>query len=227
MEIEYIIVIIVLLIVLLFNTYRISCLEEELKRGAVEGFANTDIANEALGNIAAIYNKGEMTVTNLKVTGNLDVTGNSIVGGTSTLKNTNVAGTLGVTGNSTVSGKMTAGSGKLGSYEIRGDRIGIPGRADIQIGGDKWCRLFDYNGKAYAGTAGKVGGFAGKNLWCNEGTLWMSKIEGKTPVLRGDSVKIMYGGKYLSACGDGDNSKCSSQPWWGSWHNSSRNVSIV
>lgn len=43
--------------------------------GTVEGYANNSVSNEALQNIASIYNNGKLTVTDLKVTGNIDVVG--------------------------------------------------------------------------------------------------------------------------------------------------------
>ena len=81
---------------------------------------------------------------------------NAYNSGTATLTNLNVTGDLTVNGVST-----------LGLHKIRGDRIGIPGRADISIGADKWTRLYEYGGSTYAGEP-HVGGFAAKNLWCRD-----------------------------------------------------------
>jgi len=61
-------------------------------------FFNTSEATEALQNIASLYNTGNFTVSNLNVTGSLNVAGNSL------LSNTITNGTLDVKGDSTFEG---------------------------------------------------------------------------------------------------------------------------
>ena len=108
----------------------------------------------------ALYTNSATVSGNATIGGILGVTGNT------TMSNATVGGTLGVTGVST-----------LGQYKIRNDRIGIPGRGDIQIGTDKWVRNYDYDASTYAGTTG-LGGFAGKNLWCSDvgGALYTNSL---------------------------------------------------
>jgi hypothetical protein len=102
-----------------------------------------DLSPEAIQNIASVYNKDTLTVTNLNVTGNLKVNGNS----------------------------------NLGQWNIRDDRIGIPNRGDMHLHADKWLRLLetDKDTNTYAtSTAG--GGFAGRNLWCQD-SAWIPNVK--------------------------------------------------
>ena len=155
---NYILLIIITMsLIIIYNFYKIYKLEKHIR--FVEGFADS----EAIANLAKLYDTGNMKVTNLEVTNELTVKGSS------TLANTTLT-------NANVSGKVTAGSGKLGLWEIRSDRIGIPARGDLQIAADKWCRLYDYNANTYAGTTNSVGGFAGMNLWAQSGTGWFKDI---------------------------------------------------
>lgn len=213
-EIEYIIVILILVVIIVFNTYSISCLENEVNSlKKIEGFNNSDLSNEALANIASIYNNKNLTVTNLNVTGNLTVAGNSSVQG-----NTTTNGTASITG------KLTTGSAKIGLYELRGERIGIPGRADLYIDKDKWCRLTNYNDNALAGVPAVSGGFMSANTVVGTdgmgGNIFTNMVNGKPPIGRYDKINIIYSDRYLRACSSGDGSKCKtygSDPWasWG------------
>lgn len=185
MEIEYIIVIIVLLIIILFNTYRISCLEERINndKRIIEGLDETNLSTEALKNISSVYDGEQLIISNLKVTGNLDVVGNSTIGGNSTVTGNSTINGTSTLKNANINGKMTASSAKIGSYEIRNDRIGIPGRADIHIDPNKWCYLRPYDGGGYAPNVG----FASSELWTDNG-----QINNSSPLYRGNEVKLQH-----------------------------------
>uniref|UniRef100_A0A6C0E006 Uncharacterized protein n=1 Tax=viral metagenome TaxID=1070528 RepID=A0A6C0E006_9ZZZZ len=75
----------------------INQLQKIMSKDLGEFFTPAD-ANEAIQNIASIYNKSNMTVDNLTITGNLDVKGKS------TLSNLGVLGGFAVNGLSTLSG---------------------------------------------------------------------------------------------------------------------------
>jgi len=67
---------------------------------------------------------------------------------------------------------LSATTGKIGKWEIREDRIGIPKWADMQLSKDKWVRVVEYDSKnpedsrQYASYAKyKGGGFGGKYLY--------------------------------------------------------------
>ncbi len=69
----------------------------------------TPISNDALQNLASLYNNGTLTVSNLKVT-----------------QNASIGGNLTTAGNSTVSGNSTvAGSSTLANWNINNNRLGI------------------------------------------------------------------------------------------------------
>jgi hypothetical protein len=130
--------------------------------GIVSGSNNYEnmISDEAIANIATIYDKDNMTVTNLTVTGALTVPG-TVNGALNVTGATTLNGGLTVNGNANITGTTT-----LGNWKIRNDKIGIPDRGDMNFGTDKWMRLLEYDqpqlGK-YTGNIG-TGGFAGKNL---------------------------------------------------------------
>jgi hypothetical protein len=176
-------VILFILVIILFGMYF------NLTHSRSENF--TAISNESLQNLASVYNMGTLTVDNIVTTGNItsagDITAKSLttvggidigdsgtinknfqVKGISNLTHVNATG-MGITGGLAVTGPST-----LGKYNIRDDRIGIPGRGDIQIGEDSWTRLYTYNGNDYAGVAGSSGGFAGLNLWSQQGTAMLA-----------------------------------------------------
>ena len=64
----------------------------------------------------------------------------------------------------TKTGEWSSDSRKCGTWNIRKDRIGIPGRGDIHLHTDGWQRAFKYDAP-YGGTAYNKGGFAGRELW--------------------------------------------------------------
>lgn len=154
--ITLLILIVVILAIMLFITMdRVNNLESKL---TVEGFT-ADTAGEAVQNVAKLYNQENFEVTNLKVTGNLEVEGST-----------------------NLKGNATTPSATIGNWDIRNDRIGIKDRADMHLAEDKWMRLYDYGGTNYAGTNGSAGGFAGSNLWCAGGTAWSKRniVDGVT-----------------------------------------------
>lgn len=67
---------------------------------------------------------------------------------------------------------QVAGNSTLGQWNIRNDRIGIPDRGDMNLAPDSWIRLFTFNGGDYPSN----GGYAGKNLWCANGSLSASSV---------------------------------------------------
>ncbi len=99
---------------------------------------NEHYSNEAIENVASLYNNKNMVVENLTVTGK------------TTLDNL------------TVTNKATLGSAKIGEWEMRADKLGIPNRADISNDADNWIRIYDYNTNSY-GTRG----VATASLWEN------------------------------------------------------------
>lgn len=112
----------------------------------LEGFDN----NEAIRNIASMYNSNQMIVKDLKVTGSLEV----------------------------------AGTSTLGSWKVRGDRIGIDGRGDMHLAADQWLRLKNFNTDAY-----NAQGFASTNLWAanaiNTGTINSGSVTSSGAVTAG------------------------------------------
>jgi hypothetical protein len=156
-----IIIIIIFAIMLLATMDRVNDLEMKMN---IEGFDTSGDSAEAIANVAKLYNDGQFVVTNLKVTGDLEVDGK-----------------VNVTGNT----KLTTAD--IGNWKIRNDRIGIKGRGDMHLAPDHWMRLMPYNrgtptdGK-YAGKPGERGGFAGANLWSGYGTVWSKRahIDGVT-----------------------------------------------
>lgn len=109
--------------------------------------SQTDASNEAIQNIASVYNTGTLVVDNLQVKNGLQVGNNLQVGNT-----------LQVDNSLQVNGKST-----LGQWTIYNDRIGIPGRGDMNLAGDQWIRFFDYGTSNYTTN----GGYASQNMWCN------------------------------------------------------------
>jgi hypothetical protein len=89
---------------------------------------NEHYSNEAIENIASLYDKKNMIVENL-----------------------------------TVTGKATLSSAKIGNWEMRGDKLGIPARADISNDGDGYMRIYDYDKETYHN-------LAVSDLWENTGT---------------------------------------------------------
>ena len=84
-------------------------LQKLMNNNINENFSSAD-ANEALQNIASLYNAGELTVSKLNVTGNLAVTGNSAFTGDITgAKNLMVTGDT-FTNNLTITKDVAIGS---------------------------------------------------------------------------------------------------------------------
>jgi hypothetical protein len=113
------------------------------KKAKIEGFDDDDSINESIMNIASVLNTKNMKVSNLIVDNNADIKGNAVIGGSQT-----------------VDKKISCGSGKVGLWEIRGTKLGIPGRGDMDMGADKWIRNYNYNSGNYA-----PNGFAGGEIW--------------------------------------------------------------
>ena len=157
-SISILLIIIVILAILLFHMMdRVNTLESTMN---IENFDVVAQNSEAIANVAKLYKTGDFTVTNMKVTGKLEVDGEVDVTGDSKFVNADI-----------------------GNWKIRNDRIGIPDRGDLHLAADNWVRLYDYGtNKKYAGAAGSKGGFAGMNLWCAGGTAWSKRniVDGVT-----------------------------------------------
>ena len=54
--------------------------------------------------------------------------------------------------------------GKIANWRVKHDRLGVIGKADLEMGRDNWCRLLNFDKGGFAGSPGQ-GGFAGFNLW--------------------------------------------------------------
>lgn len=120
----------------------------------VERFTASELSNEALQDIASIYNNKEMVVNNLKVTGRLTVDNDLTSGTINTPKlNADAITTKAVTSNGPVNAStISATSGTIGSWNIRGNRMGIPGSKDISNSPD-WLRIVAYGKDDFAGLA--------------------------------------------------------------------------
>lgn len=141
----YILIFIILIVIYL--VYENRKIKKQIKMLQTEGLDVPQTTLEALQTLGSMYNKGELNISKINVTSDVNISGNL-----------------------NVIGKSTLGSSKIGNWEIRNDRIGIPNRGDLHLHTDNWIRLKNYNTDEYAGS-GTSGGFAGKNLWCSGGSL--------------------------------------------------------
>jgi hypothetical protein len=151
--------------------------------------------DEAVENIAQMYNNKKLTVTDLDVLGNLTVKNKAIVD-----KNLTVHGT------SNIHKTAYFNDMKVGHLHLRGDRIGNPGaNCDLQLRGSGWLGWMLYN----------------KDALHNNG-MWMNQIEinhgpggadkvFRNYVKRGDNIRIQ--GKrgildnYHNRCNEGDDDR--------------------
>ena len=148
----------------MYNTYKIHCMN---KYNIVEGMSGSlsNINNEALENIASLYNNKKLIIDEIEVG---KITANDI----------------------NLSNKMTASSAKIGNWEIKGKRIGIPGSSDLELGEDKWLRNYNYGTSDYAGTSNSNGGFAAQNMHCASGRLFANNVQiGTNNIISEDSSK--------------------------------------
>lgn len=125
------IILIIIFMIIGYILYKIN----KCKCNSYEGFsALGPIDNEALQNIASIYNKGSLVVSNLKVTGKLESSVGVIndlscstgdVGNLNISSNLNVSGNtlikqaLNVTGNNTIGGNIIT----KGELDINGNKL--------------------------------------------------------------------------------------------------------
>jgi len=117
------------------------------KKARIEGLENKESFEEAIMNLSSVLDEGKMKVTDLEVTQNLKVG-----------KDANIVG------------KTTTGSSKIGSFEIRGDKIGVPGRMDLHFSPDKWLRHYEYNKNKHINGVGVAAqrSWAGEGVWTNK-----------------------------------------------------------
>ena len=106
-----VLVIFILMIILIFETrkktyeFMDTATETDTVTDAVTSLTDIDI--EALQNLSSMYNSGTVTVTNIKATGNVDITGDLSVGnvpGTLNVNKINITSDLDVGGNLNVTG---------------------------------------------------------------------------------------------------------------------------
>lgn len=83
-------------------------------------------SNEAVQNLASMYNSDKITVKNLEVTGDVNIKGNT-----------------NITGNTTLTGNANITKAIIGKWDIRDDKIGINGRGDLWL---NETSLFDFRG---------------------------------------------------------------------------------
>ncbi len=93
-------------------------------------------------------------------------------------------------GTLTVTNLNVTGDAQIGKWTVKGNAIGMPGIADINLGSDGWVRLLKYGStdiNAYSGSGG-TGGFAAYNLWAanSDSKLYGTIINGKTINNTGD-----------------------------------------
>jgi len=101
-------------------------------------------SDEALQNVASLYNASNMTIANLNVTGNLTVGGTStlqtlsasnisasgigtVAGNLNVMGNTTTAGNLNVTGNTTIKALNTSGINNTGTATVGGQIVATGG----------------------------------------------------------------------------------------------------
>lgn len=99
--------------------------------------------------------------------------------------NTNIGGNANILGSVNVRGKTTTNSAKIGEWEIRDHKIGIPEiGGDINFGGatkDHWVRLLNYNDDTNASYLGPPdgAGFAAVTLWSPGNITAVGRVQGK------------------------------------------------
>jgi hypothetical protein len=102
------------------------------------------LSNEALQNIASVYNNKDLVVNNLRVTGTLksDKTIEANYIGSENLNTKNIVS------NSSETNTSVAKTATIGNWNIRNDAIGIPGRMDIRM--DDWVRINQFGTLSYS-----------------------------------------------------------------------------
>ena len=156
-------------------------------------FEPFETSNEAVQTVSSIYNSGNMSVSNLRVTGNLIVDGDCKGGSLTTgafklsgegdnlvLRNgtntdwinvidktgtINSKNNLHIAGTTNTANLNATGTSNLANWRIKNDRIGIPGRGDLYFSTDKWLKMFDFDTDNYGGL-----GYAGNNLYAIDTT---------------------------------------------------------
>ena len=103
---------IIYFIIIIALAYRVYLLEQNHPQ--IEGMST----DEAISNIASVYNKGKLVVNELEVKGNTTISGNTTIGGNATVngsttlkKNTTISGSATISGNATVNGSTTLNKG--------------------------------------------------------------------------------------------------------------------
>jgi hypothetical protein len=141
-----------------------------------------------LQNLSSVYNTRNANLTNLNITGKLQIGGLTIdsngnittSGNISSVGNITTQGNLSSMGNLSSNGNLSVGkNATLGKWTVIGNSIGIPGIADMNMGNDAWLRLVNYGaGESgeYAGVSHGNVGFTGKNLWCGQVTTLSDKV---------------------------------------------------
>ena len=115
------------------------------KSKKIEGFEDKEELESSILDLSKVIDDdGKLIVDNLEVTDKLTVNND-----------------LNISGTQEVKGKITSPNGKMGSWEIRGQKIGVPGRADMDLAPDKWIRNYIYGTTSYSPDVG----FAGNKLF--------------------------------------------------------------
>jgi len=119
-EIKEIILILIILL-LAYKLWEVESRCDKLERyETIEGLAN--ISDEAIQDIASVYSKDSMSVTNLNVTGKLSVNGESVLNGKLTAKSVPSlsVGSLNVSSNATVRGNTTLKNTTTHKLDVNG-----------------------------------------------------------------------------------------------------------
>jgi len=191
--VSYIIVFITICLFLILYK-NVNNIENMATTSATETTANLN--NEAIQNIASVYNEAEMKVTNLSVTNNEVITGNLTVGGIATITgNLNAGATATITGLTTFNGGVNIANGginianvgvniancaNLNSANSTGTFVGTQNfNANVTLNGNTTMNngiVYITSGQQVNGSMSMCGKYnnAGNNSWndspCNNGT---------------------------------------------------------
>jgi len=206
-----------------------------------EGFDLTTAPNEAVANLSKLYNDqtGELKLSNLTVTGDLNVVGKSTLGkieifddhvgkgGDGTVLRFDDNGWVAIrkagtdehrflhTGelmaDNVVSNYVQSGTAHLGSWDIANDRIGIAQRGELWLGDDKWLR-YGPNGSTEKYGWSTTGTSVGINPGFSTGNMY----GGERLMLRSGSnpdIKTILTGLGSNGISSIDGSAISSSDW--------------
>lgn len=229
----YLFLIVMLFIILIEGQYR----DQMNKKINIEGF-DGQISAEAIQNISSMFEEDLVTLPNLKLTGNLEVTGTTTLKSDMSTKNVVTDGQIQI-GTDPKKSMISTNGGTYWKSDNKYTWTGVSGFTTTD--GSNRSDVFPTKVNTSDLSVGSIkatGAITGDSVTTGNSKMNNSGLfyAGNSAVIKGYNVRIQDSMKdennstqtrYLSYCNDGDGSKCGGSDPWASWDTSSNYLKIV